>query len=231
MPLNFLYFQKKRAWNPVTWWERIVGPSEKERDRRKALMCFEGIFNEHEYRDIGEDETDRERVLEIVEKIFVSLASEPAGEPFHNLSAIKIFNILEKMCEHVDIFSVPVFKSFLAFLKKNIEWSGGDGIFAKLFLINEIVAKYRLPEDLEQEVREFLKYIIKDWREHHEPVTLAQEGLELLAYNHKKEPIEAESYLVAVEKCIAAAKGKINRNSFSGLTVLLLVCLIVFWLI
>jgi len=136
---------------------------------------------------------------------------------------------LENMSNHIDVFSVPIFDIALDILKKDIEWSGPDGIFATIFIINEVIAKYRLPEDMEKKVREFLEYIIEDYKKYHKPVILAKEGLELLTYNHKTDPIE-ESYIATAKKCTVVAKEKITKAFVANVAILIMICFIIFWL-
>ena len=135
---------------------------------------------------------------------------------------------LEQMSNHVNIFSVPVFSAFLETIKKYIAYSGRGGIFAKVFIINEVAARYRLPEDLEKKVKGFLESIVENWSSQRS-ITLAKEGLKLLAYNHRTEPVETRSYMKTVVKCMTAARDKINNTSFTSVTFLLALCLIIFF--
>ncbi len=100
----FLESQKKSIWNPATWWELVLGPSKEELDRRITLTIFEEALNDHEYRDIEENDTGEKKVLAIIEKVFGLLSVDPAGEPFHNLHDEQIFNVLETFYEYSQSF-------------------------------------------------------------------------------------------------------------------------------
>ena len=163
------------------------------------------------------------------------LASLQDFEYFRNniwekeFSGLEQTKFLEQMSNHVDIFSVPVFSSFLEVLKKNVGWNLLQGTFGVLFIINEVVARYRLPEDLEQQVQEYLEYIVGNWSSQRS-ITLAKEGLELLAYNHRTEPVETRSYMKTVGRCMTVAKDRITKTSFTGVSFLLALCFIIFFL-
>ncbi len=126
---------------------------------------------------------------------------------------------LELFTTRINILNLPIFRLLLEDLKQHVRLGIKKEVFVTLFLINEIVATYTLPKDLQQNIQKFLEEIIK-YSEQPMTKTLAQEGLALLQGELKKEPV-----LEMAEKCsaIMASRKKNFRIKF-----ILILCLIIF---
>ncbi len=131
---------------------------------------------------------------------------------------------LELLVNRTDVLTVPIFRRLLEELKPFVRLGRVENeVFIGLFFINEVISSYKLPQDLTENIREFLETIIS-YTKRHVTRTLAKEGLKLLDHGKKE-----QKWIVTAKKCRMAITSKIT-NKYYPSVILLITCLLIIFL-
>ena len=131
---------------------------------------------------------------------------------------------LELLVNRTDVLTVPIFRLLLDEIKPFVNCGGNENeVFIGLFFINEVIAMYKLPQDLTENIREFLEMVI-GYAKRHVTLTLAKEGLKLLDHGKKE-----QKWVVTAKKICVAITSKIT-NKYYPPVILLIACLIIIYL-